>query len=183
MRNFTFGMNELGGLGLLGAAAFFGWQCIKLYKTAKRLDMTIDDLANREPVDIQQAIVDKAVERAVDREVHTAVSDTATKIRVQMQADMRKEIRKDVDNAYEELRAEVTKKIAEEVAAIDVDVLKKEVTEQAREKIVKKFDGSLDTLLDGFNHNLRNVTRIYDGISSVMSGNKSNGRELSFRLD
>lgn len=187
MKTFSFG-TEFGGFGILGGLGiigFLGYQAYKLYKVTKKLDTTIDDLAKKESVEIQQDIVTKAVNDAVDRKVCLAVSDMSSRVGDKIRQDMDNEIRKDVKAHYDELKAQVSDKIAEDVASIDIDSLRKTVTNKAEKRIMDKFDGSLDGITEKLNRNLNNVLGIYGGIANTIAAGKSNNdnRGVRFTLD
>lgn len=197
---------NLGVVGVVGtglaSAVYFGYQCYKVGKTAKKLDMTLDDLSKKTPVEIEQAVVDEATKAAVDREVHAAVTDTASKIRSQVRVDMDKEIRSDVRAHYDEMKLDVSKKIADEVAAMDRDGVRRHVEEDARKIIIdeskervdelveearKKVNSKIDGVVGEFTNGIGNALSIYDKFSNFVdkriNPSSSGGKSVSFRLD
>ena len=181
--NSVFSLQDLGGLGLIGLAIYGGIKLWKLNDISKKVDLTIRDMTDKTPVDINKALVDKAITNAVDREVRTAVGEVSKVVANQVRADLNKEIRTDVKAHYDEMKAEVSKKISDQVAKIDETALRKEVSERAEEKVLDKLEGSTDEALAKFNRGLGNITKIYEGISNVMSGTKGNGNGLRLSFD
>lgn len=92
--------------------------------------------------------------------------------------DIHNQVSVAVSNERDKIAKEVTDKIADRVAKIDEDSLRREVVEKAKEQISDKFDSKLDNLLDDFNSNLNNVSRIYSSIAQSMAGNK----EMIFKV-
>lgn len=197
---------NLGGFGLIGSgllmAGYFGYQCYKVGKTAKKLDMTLDDLSKKTPVEIEQAVVDEATKAAVDREVHAAVTDTASKIRSQVRVDMDKEIRSDVRAHYDEMKLDVSKKIADEVAAMDRDGVRRRVEEDARKIIIdeskervdelveearKHVNAKLDNVAENFSNGIGSTLdmfgKLQNYIDKRVNPSSSGGKSVSFRLD
>ncbi len=63
----------------------------------------------------------------------------------------------------------MTSEITKNVAKIDEDRLKRDVVAKAKQQIADKFDDKLDGLLEEFNGNLQNVSRIYKSIANSFS--------------
>ena len=76
-------------------------------KTTGSVEQAVKDLAEATPVDIQQAIVDKAVAQAVDREaknaVYKAISDVRADIRDEIAGNVRREIQDPRDKVIEDV--------------------------------------------------------------------------------
>ena len=169
-------------LGIIGIG-YGVYQAYKAGETAKKLDMSIEDLSNKTPVDIQQSIVDRATERAIEREVRIAVNETAKAVRSDAQDEIKREVSKAVNAVYDDLSKDVADRISDDVANIDEYALKEKVTKEAEKKMLKKFDGELDGLLGLFQHNLRTVGKIHDNIESALTGRKDDDESgFSFKL-
>ena len=59
-------------------------------------------------------------------------------------------------------------KISEEVAAIDVESLRKTVVNKAERRVAERFDGTLDGVLDNLKHTISAVNKL--GAVLPMSG-------------
>lgn len=176
-----------GAIGILlglGTICFFGWQSNKMYHTAKKLDLSIDDIASKQTVDIQEAIVNKAIEKAVNREVAENVRDSVSGITRKIRSEMVDAIRKDVKTKYKEICDETSAVISKEVARLDIQDLKDQVKDEAKDKILEKlndeldgaasraqekFDGKFDELLDSYTSQLSSTTKIYDTIADKLT--------------
>lgn len=155
---------KLESLGIVGGIIAIGYaifQTKKMKDTANKLEMSLEDVAKRTPVDIQKAFLDKAVERAVDREVHKAVQNSANFVTQQIQSDMDGMIRKDVNAHYADIRNGVEERVTNAVSEIDVDALKKDIREKVGNKMVSQ---------------LWNMS----GIGKMLGGNDSSASGIDF---
>ena len=179
--------NNIGILGIIagiGGLAYSWYQGQKISGTAKKLDLSLEDISKKTPVEIQRSIVDCAVEKAIDREVRLIVSDIARTVRNDVHNEIASEVRKEVDKQYKSLSEEVSDRISDQVANIDEYALKESVTKQAEKKILKKFDGALDGVLGDFNRKLGTVSKIYESIEDTLRGRRNDdGKNVTLRLD
>ena len=176
---------KIGGpIGILIGVAGIGFSIYETSqnkKVAEKVDLTIREISEKETIDIQDALVNKAIERAVEREVRIAVADTARRVREDIHDTVKNEVRKEIEREYNKISEEVSDKISEQVAQIDEYALKKRVEAKAEEKVMRKLDGCLDGALGMFNNQLGNVNKIYQNIQETLSGGKSN-RDINLRL-
>lgn len=184
--NFNTGIGALvlGGIAAIGYAVY---NTNKLSKTSEKLDMTLDDISKKTNIDVEQSIVDKAIERAVDRRVASATNEAVKRIREDIHSSISNTVKKEVEAQYKLVSDEVSEKISSQVAAIDEYAFKEKVMRKAEDKIIKKFDGSLDGLLGDFNRRLSSVSKIYENIEDTLGGrhrnNSNNGRSFTVNLD
>jgi hypothetical protein len=128
------------------------------------VNSAVTDVSSMTYIDVQQAVVDKAVDRAAQNAAARAVKATEGFMR-----DMaEKAVTSAVINAKEPLKKTVTEKIAREVAMIDKSELTKSIEDQAKAMIVEKFEGRLDGIASDFSRNLENVGKIYQSIAETM---------------
>ena len=143
----------------------------KLTKVSKRLDETIDKLAEDTDVDISEDIIAKAVEKAA--------KDATRKI----EADIHREVTNEVNSRYDDIKSAVLKEISTSAAKIDVDRVRRDVEKEAKEVALKKFDVNLDDILEKFNDSLDNTTRIYSSIREALTKDTNSGREFVVRIN
>lgn len=166
--------------GLL-ALGYGVYQSYKLGRTTEKLDMTVNDIGEKSKVDIEQAMVEKAIEKAVDREVRLAVADTARRVKDDIYRDIHKEVKKEVEAQYKQIADDVSERISEEVAAIDEGALRDRVTRKAEDKIMRKVDTVVDGAASLFNKEIGSKLKLVQGLSdtlgdALLGGNKrSNG--------
>ena len=94
--------------------------------------------------------------------------------------DIHKEVKTSVDAAYSHVRSSVTDEVARQVANMDMNKLREEVKNRAKELVVEKFDANLNGLLEEFNGSLSNVSKIYSSIADSMTKKKDS--EMTFKI-
>ena len=129
------------------------------------INSAVTDVSNLTYIDVQQAVVDKAVERAAANAANKAVHATENLMRDTVSSA----VTNAVANAKGQLKSAVTEKIAIEVAQIDKSELVADIEEQAKQLIVDKFEGKLDGIASDFSRNLENVGKIYQSIAESMT--------------
>lgn len=129
------------------------------------VNSAVTDVSSLTYIDVQQAVVDKAVEKAAQNAAGKAVKATEGL----MCSMVEKAVTNAVVNAKEPLKQAVTEKIAREVAMIDKSELVASVEEQAKQLIIDKFEGKLDGIAADFSRNLENVGKIYQSIAETMT--------------
>ena len=149
-------------IGSVAAAIYCGK---KLKDVMGVVNSAVTDVANLTYIDVQQAVVDKAVERAAQNAANKAVHATENLMRDTVSAA----VTNAVANSKGQLKSAVTEKIAIEVAKIDKSELVSDIEEQAKQLIIDKFEGKLDGIASDFSRNLENVGKIYQSIAESMS--------------
>lgn len=164
--NFMIG---LGGVvvGLIGIGYGMGSRK-KLTDICAKLDMSIEDLSKDIEVDVQDMVVSAAVEKAVEREAKIAVTKAIKEIKYDTECDMRKEVRSAVIAQGSEIKQSVSKEIEKQVSRIRIDDMKDEVVERAKQEVADRLDKNLDGILEKFNGDLTNISKIYQSIANVM---------------
>ena len=154
-------MGSVGIIGGIAAIVYALFQTKKMKDTANKLELSLEEVSKKTPVEIRQAFLDKAVERAVDREVKRSITNSANFVTTQIQSEMDQQIRKDVNAAYADIRGGVEDRVTSAVSEIDVEELKKDI----REKVGNKMVGQLWNM---------------SGIGKVLGGNdSSSGLDLA----
>ena len=155
----------IGGLMVVGSVVAAVYCGKKLKDVMGVVNSAITDVSNLTYIDVQQAVVDKAVERAAANAAGKAVKATEGLMRDYVSAA----VTNAVTNAKGPLKQAVTDKIAMEVALIDKSELVEDIEEQAKQLIVDKFEGKLDGIASDFSRNLENVGKIYQSIAESMT--------------
>ena len=123
-------------------------------------------------VKVSEGIVNRGITEAVEREcgriARKAAEDVAHDISLQTQ----KKVAAAVDQQYARIKEGVADAFAKELARVDKDDIMEDITEKAKELLVEKFDGKLDSLLNDYNRNLENVGKIYQSIAESMTDKK-----------
>lgn len=160
-------------VGLVGIGYAMGSHK-KLGDICKKVGVAIDDLSGRTNVDIPESMVRQAMNKAVDSEMHKVVKSASSKVVNDMNREIRTQVSAAVLSKTDSIGGEVTDRIAREVSKINMDVLSSQVAEKAQAAVLEKFDGNLDDILNKFNKDLNNVSKIYNSIAQSMSSNNAN---------
>jgi len=174
-------------IGVLGLA-FAGWQAVKTNEVTKKLDISMNDIESKVPVEIQQSIVDAAIVKAVDREVQNASAIAVEKVRKDIHDEIAKAVKKEVKEAYDTLKEEVSDKISEQVADIDVYALQNDVKKKAEKLAMQKLDSGMNGILTDFKNGLGGIQQLWNtavnaGIGFNSGSNRQsngNGMRISF---
>lgn len=158
------------GYVLAGASVVAAIYCGKKLKDVMGVvNSAVTDVSSLTYIDVQQAVVDKAVEKAAQNAAGKAVKATEGL----MTSMVERAVTSAVVNAKEPLKQAVTEKLAREVALIDKSELVEAVEEQAKAMILEKFEGRLDGIAADFSRNLENVGKIYQSIAETMQPKSS----------
>lgn len=166
-------------LGIAGIA--YGlYTSHKMKNICSKLDKSIDDVASSVNVDISEVLIDAAVEKAVEKEAAVAVKRSTEKAVKDIESDISKEVKTAVREHYSNLKEDVAREMRKQVGEIDIREIREDVVDKAKEQLAAKFDNSLDDLLEKYNKDLANVSKIYSSIAGSLGNNSSNG--MTFRI-
>lgn len=162
---------RLGILGIVvgvGAIAYSSYVHWKVNKTNYMIGAAVDDISKGIKIDIPEAMVQLAVNDAVEREVNEAVQGITQDLTKSMRRDIKDKVKDSVDTIYDDIKENVSKEVSKEVAQLDIERLRREVKEKAKDEVLGKFNENLDAMLQDFNQNLTNVSKIYSSIADNM---------------
>jgi len=149
----------------LGCMAYSIYLTYKLKKIGSTIDASVSELSIKTPIEVKETIVEAATQKAVDREV-----EQTARIAIRRLSDeIKQQVKTYVDSAYTDIRKSVSDEIATQVQHINMTKLEDDVVKKAKEAIAEKFDSKLDYLLDEFNSNLNNVSKIYRSITKSIT--------------
>ena len=154
------------GLGLVGIGYALGTHS-KMAKISDNLERSIDDLASQVPVDIPNDMIERAVDKAVAYEVKQAVCKVTDKVKHDVEYDMHKQVSDAIEQEYSNVKDVVLNELIDEAAKIDAK--RYDVEKAAKEKAIEKFDDNLDEILENFNDQLKNTSKIYTSIAESMT--------------
>ena len=168
-------MNTSEKIGVTGitlsiiAIGYSIYQSVKINHMAKLVGTKVTNISNSIEVDVPESIVSEAVDLAVEREVTRSVRSISFDIRNSMASDIKKKVSTTVSDAYNSIKDSVSSETRRQVAKIDISDLRTEIKDEAKEKVLSKFDDDLKTILDDYNQNLSNVSKIYNSIAENMA--------------
>lgn len=136
----------------------------KLHDVCAKVDLAVTDISNTTFIDVQDAVVQKAVDKAAQNAAGRAVKATEGL----MQRMVETAVRGSVEASKGTLKAAVTDRIAKEVSEIDKSELIEDITDKAKELIAEKFESKLDGIASQFSDNLENMGKIYSAIAEQM---------------
>ena len=163
---------KLGMTGLVigGAAICFSIaQSIRLTKISRFVRDGVERTASNIDVNVSDSIIAEAVDIAVRREVDRSTRRVAADVTAELRTEIKNKVRIAVSDAFASVKGSVSDETKRQVAKLDISELRTEVKEEAKEKILAKFDGDLDDILTEFNQNLANVQKIYTSIAENIS--------------
>ena len=155
-------------VGLIGVGYALSTQS-KLNKISEKIDLSIDELANNTPVDISESLVERATEKAVAYEVKKAVAKATDITVTELKRDIHNHVNEAVESEYASIKSTVLTEVTNEVAKIDVNRVRADIEKAAKEAVLEKLDTNMDNILENFNEQLKNTTKIYNSIANAMS--------------
>lgn len=155
---FSFGL-----IAATGAVSIYLWK--KIRKIEWTVGVAIEDISNKTAINVSDAIIETAVQRAVNRELQSVINS----INRQLYNDINREVRESVDTSYSKIKNAVSDEVAKQVKNINIHGIEREAVAKAKDAIAEKFDNKLDGLLEEFNDNLTNISKIYSSIAKTMS--------------
>lgn len=171
-----------GVAGLVGIGYAIGTHT-KLAKVSERLDRSINDIADNMEFDIPEELISKAVDEAVNTEARKAVNRATNETISELKRDARSEVQCAIDKEYDNLKDTVLKEITVQASKIDVSRVRRSVEEAAEQAALDKFDDNLDDILEKFNDNLTNTSKIYSSIRDAITKDSDSRKEFVVRLN
>lgn len=163
-------------LGLFGIGYAIGSRK-KMNAVSDIVEKSVDDIFADGKVDIPKDLINetikeqvtKNVEITVQRKVDEACDDAVLKVRTSIYNSIRESADKVVTETYDEMKPEAKESIHKKLRNIDIESLKREVKEEAKNVVSEKLEASTDDILEQFNANLSNMKTIYSSIAKTMS--------------
>lgn len=166
------------GLLALGYSAYI---TRKMDRVCSKLDTSVDEISESVNVDLSEVIVKDALDQAMDKAAYKAVKNAAATAVKQIHNDIFKEVKIAVNNAYTDLKEDIAIEMHRQVSNIDISSIKQTVIEKASKRVAEKFESDLEDILEKYNKDLNNVSKIYSSIAkSVFNCNV--GKEMAFRI-
>ncbi len=178
----SYGFGVFGILAGLGGLGFAIWQTKKADDLAKKIDSSLSDLESKTVVDVSNDVVDKAIRSAAEHAVERAVNEAKKEVIREIRTEVKNQVRKEVDANVKRIGADVTDEIAERVANIDEAALQERITKRAEDMVVKKFDGSLNSVLSDFKRQMGNVTKVWEYVADSTRPKSASGSGMTFRF-
>lgn len=143
------------GYGCLGLALLCAghdvWQTNKINGALTKLGLSLDGITERTQVEIDNAVVRKAVADAAETEATRVVKYVSDDVKRQIASDMHAEVSAAVDQAYISVKDAVKESLEKEVGrigTIGTGKIKREIIEEAKRELKNKLERELDRFLD-----------------------------------
>ena len=163
-------------IGGTAVAVSIGWSTYQQNQLKKQ----IDKLTGKIHLDVEDTYVCEAVDRVIDREVNKKINTAANKAIDEAKKEITKQVNKEVKAAYADVRKDVKAELTKQVGEVNINSIRKEVIEEAREAAVEKFKGDMDDVLKSYAADLDNVRKIHESIANTLSGsNERRGTTLT----
>lgn len=163
-------------------AAALGVDIYEHRQVSKKVGLSVKDLKEASVKEIQQGIVTQAVKAAAQESVDGYIRTVRNDVMAEARDKIGVEVKKAVEASEAVTQKEVLDKISLEASKIDMAELKRSARDKAEAKILEKFDGNLEDLLQKFNENLSNVQKIYGGIADAISKGQERDKSIKFSL-
>lgn len=190
---------RINGLGILGFAFGIGMTAYAVYQDGKRnkleqdvrdkLNMSMNSVASKATIDIDDQIIGSTVERIVKNKVNSAATEAVNSIKADMYNDINKRVKREVEAQYNTLTEDVSEKIADQVASISEDALSNKVLPRVEEKLMRKGEGILQKVKDESVRELgksielvNSVKKTLDVINGNTNQSNSTSRTISFNV-
>jgi len=174
---------KLGIVGIIIGAASIGYSYYihrKVDKTNDIIEKSVDEISKNMNITVSDEMINRALDKAVNKEVIKAVNTVSYDITENMRRDIRGQVKTAVADSYTNIRESVSKEVSRNVATLDMELLKKQVREDAKKAVLDKFDDNLDSLLKDFNQNLNNAYNMYSKMADSMVKSQ---QETIFRIN
>lgn len=172
-------VEKLIGLGIVAALSYTFYVSNKWDRVAAKLDSAADEVMKKSEVEVSDEIINNAVKKAVKKEVTSKVKEACDTAIDKVSDDIRSEVKAAVTSSYNDIRSDVSKEVEKQVGEINIESVRNEVIQKAKDQAARKFDNDLASVLTKYDDQLSNVTKIYSSIANVISKN-NNDRNMTF---
>lgn len=161
-------MNKVFGV-LVGAVAMTAVSVVVTTVNAVRVNRTINRLnrCTRKVEDmsddrISEIMLKNAVDKATDAKIERYLKNVKNETMEEASRKLKEASRSAVEAAAYPIREEAAEKIAQQVADLDIEQLKRRVSDKAEERVINKLDNVIETSAKKFNDQLDQTKKIYD---------------------
>lgn len=144
----------------------------KIESVCKNLNSTIDKVANEDvEIDISETIITTAVEKKVNAEVTRMAKQAAEDAKKQVTGTFYDLISREVNAQYDSIKDEVARELRTQVGRLDINDIKKQVINKAKDEAAEKFRDGLDDILNKYSDQLDDIGRIYSSFAKKFNDN------------
>lgn len=180
-------MGITGGTSVL-ALCFAGYSAHQLKKQKKeneslakvlkdKLDMTVEEVKNASPIDIQQAVIEKAVDKAAKHEVECWSATEGHGVRQEAITGMKLACAAAIHDLEKDVKPEVAKILKDKASKVSIDEIQQEVIKSTSKEIGKelnnRMDREIEKLMKEQQERIKTLNKVYDNINAaIQKGDK-----------
>lgn len=185
---------ELNGLGILGVIlglcgiGYSVYREKKMNDMAKKINLTIDEVASKTPIEVEKAVVDKAASIAVDKAVTAEAKSAASNVRIEMYEEIKRQVRNEVTDITSTIKEKVSEEAADQLDHIDKDMIVKDATKKVASDLMiegrRELNHQLSGVINDLSSNLSAYKQVYDGVKGALNFAKpaDTSKEMTFRI-
>ena len=156
---------------------------VRYNRMIKKMSRSVKDIEEVSSERITEFMIRKAVEKSSDERIEAYLKDTEDEVLRSARRSLDSEARKAVEECSVTIRDQVSERISQQVAALDIEQLKRRVCDRAETHVIEKLDDCLDKSVKKFNDQLENTRKVYDSIAKAMEEKeKKETGEIKFVL-
>lgn len=120
----------------------------------KTLTNKVNSISDSLNVDIPDDILEAALKKAAEERAKTEISAASRRITDDYTSSIRSEVRKSVDLAYANTKGDVKRELERQIADVDIYGIKREILDDAKEKVEEELEDAIKELVDKFEEDL-----------------------------
>lgn len=139
-------------LALGAAAALIGIIANrKVGRVAKAINRTVDDLSKKDlGIDIAEEFVEKAAKKQVERQIDRMLPGVKSDALKRAETAFKAAIDNEINSQYSDTKNAVKRALKDRIGHIDIDDIRREVIEDAKEEMNSRFKDDLAEAVDKY---------------------------------
>lgn len=165
--------NEIMGYILAGGVVLVGFAIYKKHskmaQLATKMEKTLNEMADKIELGDTSSLVKDAVDRVVSSKVSSVISKAVCDTENSIRNDIAKQVQGAIDLSYNDIRTSVEQELSKRIGQLNIESVRREVIDKAKETAAEKFKEDLDIVLAKYNSELENISQIYSSIAKTMN--------------
>lgn len=149
--------NEAFGLAAIGSILYLGYSLYKSKKELKAaekqyttdLQNAVEEVKTEVKASIHDELINKAVQKAVDEKVNSILAKGTDKAIESAKSRINSEISATIQSYWKTKKDSVSDDILVKVGKLDVDEIREEAVNKARDKAMTSIDSKIDDVISG----------------------------------
>lgn len=150
-RNEAFGLAAIGSILYLGYSLYKSKQELKAKDKQYTTDLqnAVEEVTEEVKTSIHDELINKAIEKAVDKRVNDILSKGTDKAIESAKSRINSEISATIQSYWKTKKDSVSDDILVKVGKLDVDEIREEAVNKARDKAMTSIDSKIDDVISG----------------------------------